>query len=302
MYPLFGGLAHAVTSGANVWQQQMGMPGSDMFSALYSSPADLARFVRGMHSFAALSAPHVATAFDLSFAGTCVDVGGATGAILAEVLRTHPSMQQGVVLDLPAVAQHAAQHYVPQDAGAAARMRWQAGDFWHEGSDGVEEEAARAAGTSSSCSSSSSSSAAAGPKGALQPAQHGAVASTSGQGPGRADVSGVPQADLYILGRILHDWEQERCERLLRLLRRRVRPGGAVLLAEMLLPPDEARGDRRGPGPHAAGWDGKAVSAALQGACGRCLHARQMSTGIPEGSHRYPHSYFCSARAPAPQL
>lgn len=121
-------------------------------------------------------------------------------------------------------------------------------------------------------------------------------------------VAGVPPADLYILGRILHDWEQPRCERLLRLLRSRVRPGGAVLLAEMLLP-DQASstgdcstgsgtGDA-GPGDgdatdeingclgsmqrvvsQAAGssWDDKGVSAVLQGAAG--YRALQLTLGM----------------------
>jgi len=58
----------------------------------------------------------------------------------------------------------------------------------------------------------------------------------------------LPASSLYALGRILHDWSDERCLELLRRVRSALAPGGAVLIAEKLL--DE---DRCGP-----------VSAAMQ--------------------------------------
>ncbi|ETE62947.1 Hydroxyindole O-methyltransferase, partial [Ophiophagus hannah] len=51
-----------------------------------------------------------------------------------------------------------------------------------------------------------------------------------------------PEADLYILARILHDWTDERCSQLLHKVYQACKPGGGVLIVEMLL--DE---DRRGP-------------------------------------------------------
>ncbi|XP_060542605.1 acetylserotonin O-methyltransferase-like isoform X4 [Pantherophis guttatus] len=51
-----------------------------------------------------------------------------------------------------------------------------------------------------------------------------------------------PEADLYILGRILHDWSDESCSQLLHKVYQACKPGGGVLIVEMLL--DE---DRRGP-------------------------------------------------------
>ncbi|KAL2769050.1 acetylserotonin O-methyltransferase isoform 1, partial [Daubentonia madagascariensis] len=52
----------------------------------------------------------------------------------------------------------------------------------------------------------------------------------------------LPEADLYILARILHDWTDEKCSHLLQRIRHTCKPGGGVLVVESLL--DE---DRRGP-------------------------------------------------------
>jgi acetylserotonin N-methyltransferase len=66
---------------------------------------------------------------------------------------------------------------------------------------------------------------------------------------GRVSVQGgdfftdpLPEADLYALGRILHDWTEEKIVTLLRRIHRALPAGGAVLIAEKLL--DE---DRTGP-------------------------------------------------------
>ncbi|CAJ1079882.1 acetylserotonin O-methyltransferase [Xyrichtys novacula] len=48
----------------------------------------------------------------------------------------------------------------------------------------------------------------------------------------------LPEADLYILARILHDWPDERCIELLCRVYKACRPGGAVLLVEALLHED----------------------------------------------------------------
>jgi acetylserotonin N-methyltransferase len=52
----------------------------------------------------------------------------------------------------------------------------------------------------------------------------------------------LPRADLYSLGRILHDWSEDKCVRLLDRIYAALPPGGALLIAEILM--DD---DRRGP-------------------------------------------------------
>ncbi|MDR3718123.1 MAG: class I SAM-dependent methyltransferase [Bryobacteraceae bacterium] len=50
----------------------------------------------------------------------------------------------------------------------------------------------------------------------------------------------LPPADLYALGRIVHDWGDGRIEILLRKIHAALPPGGAILLAETLLDDDHA--------------------------------------------------------------
>jgi len=48
----------------------------------------------------------------------------------------------------------------------------------------------------------------------------------------------LPEADLYAVGRILHDWADDKIERLLRRVYQRLPAGGALLVAEKLLAED----------------------------------------------------------------
>ncbi|KAL4635717.1 acetylserotonin O-methyltransferase [Arapaima gigas] len=50
----------------------------------------------------------------------------------------------------------------------------------------------------------------------------------------------LPEADLFILARILHDWTDERCVELLAKVHRSCKPGGGVLLVEALLNEDNS--------------------------------------------------------------
>jgi acetylserotonin N-methyltransferase len=50
----------------------------------------------------------------------------------------------------------------------------------------------------------------------------------------------LPEADLFALGRILHDWGEDKVRRLLRTVYERLPPGGALLVAEKLLDDDRA--------------------------------------------------------------
>ncbi|XP_077199451.1 acetylserotonin O-methyltransferase isoform X2 [Paroedura picta] len=50
----------------------------------------------------------------------------------------------------------------------------------------------------------------------------------------------IPEADLYILARILHDWTDEKCVQLLTKVQRACKTGGGVLLVETLLNEDKS--------------------------------------------------------------
>ncbi|KAG2454839.1 hypothetical protein HYH02_000671 [Chlamydomonas schloesseri] len=178
----------------------------------------------GMHSFAALSAPAVVGAFDLSFARRMLDLGGATGALAAAACEAYPALAEAVVVDLPHVVELAQQHFAPGAGGAAGA--------------GVGAEAGGDAGEKAGGGGGS-----------------GDGAGVPGEGSGGASCCGgrlrwlaadfftesdkLPQqVDLVVLSRILHDWDAPRCAQLLALAHGLLRPGGAVLLAEMLLQPD----------------------------------------------------------------
>jgi acetylserotonin N-methyltransferase len=49
----------------------------------------------------------------------------------------------------------------------------------------------------------------------------------------------LPEADLFALGRILHDWSLDKVRTLLRKIHDRLAPGGALLIAERLLSADK---------------------------------------------------------------
>src|SRR5439155_9855026 len=49
----------------------------------------------------------------------------------------------------------------------------------------------------------------------------------------------LPPGDLYAVGRILHDWSEEKILRLLGRIQNRLPPGGALLIAEKLLDDDK---------------------------------------------------------------
>ncbi|NWI16220.1 ASMT methyltransferase, partial [Crypturellus soui] len=50
----------------------------------------------------------------------------------------------------------------------------------------------------------------------------------------------IPEADLYILSKILHDWDDDKCKKLLAKVHKACTPGGAVLLVESLLNDDKS--------------------------------------------------------------
>lgn len=49
-----------------------------------------------------------------------------------------------------------------------------------------------------------------------------------------------PGGDAYLLSHVIHDWDDARCGRILDHVRAALRPGGRVLLVEMVVPPGDA--------------------------------------------------------------
>lgn len=51
-----------------------------------------------------------------------------------------------------------------------------------------------------------------------------------------------PAADLYILSRVLHDWSDEDCIKILRVCRGHMQPGSQLLIVEHIIEPDPTQG------------------------------------------------------------
>ena len=93
---------------AIIYSLETGKPGFDkvwgmpLFDYLAQDPEAASHFSEAMVGFHGSEPPTVAEAYDFSDVGTVVDVGGATGNMLAAVLARHPGVR-GVLFDLPHV-------------------------------------------------------------------------------------------------------------------------------------------------------------------------------------------------------
>ncbi len=95
----------------------------------------------------------------------------------------------------------------------------------------------------------------------------------------------LPEADLFAAGRILHDWPDEKIDRLLRLVHQTLPVGGALLIAERLL-------NDSGVGPVAANMQSLNMLVATEGRERSLSEYRQLLesvgfssvTGVPTGA------------------
>jgi acetylserotonin N-methyltransferase len=178
MWKLWTHLADAVREGKHRWTQVYGWDGP-IFSHFFKDEAAKREFLMGMHGYGLISSPHVIGAFDLSPYQRMVDLGGATGHLVAAACERYPRLT-GVVFDLPE-AVPLARELIAQTP-VADRIEIVAGDFFNDP---------------------------------------------------------LPPGDLYALGRILHDWTEEKIVRLLTRIHVALPAGGGVLIAEKLLADDK---------------------------------------------------------------
>ena len=115
LQPLWGELLHTLRTGESGAARVLGMSHFEYFAA---HPEIGALFDRVMASDARSRLRPAAVAYDFGQFRTIVDVGGGNGALLIEILRAHDG-PQGIVFDLPAVAERAQQNIAA--AGLADR-------------------------------------------------------------------------------------------------------------------------------------------------------------------------------------
>ncbi|XP_025840411.2 acetylserotonin O-methyltransferase [Vulpes vulpes] len=204
-YLCWGHLTQAVRDGRNQYLEAFGVPSDQLFSAIYRSEDERLLFMRGLQDVWSVSGRPVLGAFDLSPFPLICDVGGDHVAVNTcwGARRSH----------FPSTC-HLSCAF-PGCSGALAKE----------------------------CTS-------------LYPACRVTVFDTPEvvrtaekhfSFPEAARISfcegdffkdPLPEADLYLLARVLHDWTDERCSRLLARIRRACKPGGGVLVIESLLAAD----------------------------------------------------------------
>jgi hypothetical protein len=119
-------MIHSVETGKPGFDKAQGMP---FFDYLAQHPEDASLFSETMVGLHNQEPPAVAAAYDFSIFKTVVDVGGATGNMLAAIL-THHSGPRGVLFDRPHVVKDAPA--LLDAKGVSNRVMIETGDFFKD--------------------------------------------------------------------------------------------------------------------------------------------------------------------------
>ncbi|MCC8938693.1 methyltransferase [Bradyrhizobium sp. Arg68] len=120
----FANLVHSLQTGRTGFEKAQGMP---FFDYLAQHPEDASVFSDAMVGLHGAEPPAVAAAYDFSMFQTVVDVGGASGNMLAAVLGRYPELR-GLLFDRPHVVVDAEKLFKAK--GVTGRVTVKAGDFF----------------------------------------------------------------------------------------------------------------------------------------------------------------------------
>ena len=120
----WGELLHSVRTGQPGFQKRFGLP---FFQYMAGNPERHSIYDAAMTAVHGAETEPMLDACDFSAFKTVVDIGGGNGQVMAAILRRHPGLQ-GIVFDLPAVADRARSTAWPADV--ANRIRIEGGDFF----------------------------------------------------------------------------------------------------------------------------------------------------------------------------
>ena len=120
----FAQLIYSVQTGKSGFEKALGMP---VFDWLARNPHEASMFSETMVGIHGAEPQAVAAAYDFSSFKTLVDVGGATGNLLATILRQFPG-PRGILFDLPHVVRDAPA--LLERSGCAERVRIESGSFF----------------------------------------------------------------------------------------------------------------------------------------------------------------------------
>ena len=117
-------ILYSLETGKTGFEKACGMP---LFEYLAQHPEEASFFSEAMVGFHGAEPPAVARAYDFSGIKTVVDVGGATGNMLAAIL-SHHAAPRGVLYDRPHVVRDAPA--LLKARGVEERVTIEAGDFF----------------------------------------------------------------------------------------------------------------------------------------------------------------------------
>jgi O-methyltransferase domain/Dimerisation domain len=117
---------YSVETGNTAMEKVFGMP---VFDYLAQHPQEAAQFSEAMVGIHGAEPPAVAEAYDFSSFGSIVDVGGATGNMLAHILVRHPQ-PVGILFDRPHVVTEAPG--LLRSRGVASRVKIERGNFFEQ--------------------------------------------------------------------------------------------------------------------------------------------------------------------------
>jgi 2,7-dihydroxy-5-methyl-1-naphthoate 7-O-methyltransferase len=120
----YAGLPHAVRTGEPGYAS---VHGRDFWADLDAQPAFRAYFDELMRSQQRFTAPQVATLYPWREVGHVIDVGGGSGALVTELLTTHPQLR-GTLVDRAEPVATAARSFA--EHGLAGRAEVVAGNFF----------------------------------------------------------------------------------------------------------------------------------------------------------------------------
>jgi hypothetical protein len=124
MWRGFEEFEHSVTTGKTGFDKAFGMP---VFDYIGRHPDQASIFSEAMVGIHGQEPPAVADAYDFSGFATIVDVGGATGNMLAAILSKYPQ-PRGLLYDLPHVIKDAPAFLATK--GVAGRVKTEGGSFF----------------------------------------------------------------------------------------------------------------------------------------------------------------------------
>jgi O-methyltransferase domain/Dimerisation domain len=122
----FGQLLYSVETGRSGFEKSLGMP---LFDWLQEHPEEASMFSESMACVHGAEDAAVANAYDFSGLTTIVDVGGATGNLLATILGKYPR-SRGILFDLPHVVRGAPP--LMRALGMADRVTIEGGNFFEK--------------------------------------------------------------------------------------------------------------------------------------------------------------------------